>query len=147
MRLIHDSVRSTIQRFGSTAKPLVPGSRRTISRRQRPVSGDRPGRFRALVTLVGEHHLDEGKALPRAAVEHARGPVAVLDVRGVNHHAQHQAERVDQRVALDALRLLARIKAGFLASRPPFSADLTVWLSMMAAVGAASRPSASRKAR
>ncbi len=38
LRLSQESVRSTIQRFGRTSKPLTPGSRRTISSRQLPVA-------------------------------------------------------------------------------------------------------------
>jgi len=38
---------------------------------------------------------------------------------------------------LDAFRLLARVKARFRALRPPFSADFTLWLSMIAAEGLA----------
>jgi len=49
-------------------------------------------------------------------------------------------------MALDALGLLARVKAGFLRFAPPFSADLTVWLSTIAALGRGARPSASRRA-
>jgi hypothetical protein len=62
----------------------------------------------------------------------------------MHHRAQHQAEGVDQDMALDALGLLARVIAGFRRAGPPFSADLTVWLSMIAALGLASRPSPRR---
>jgi hypothetical protein len=43
-----------------------------------------------------------------------------------------------------ALNLFARIVAMRVNARPPFSALFTLWLSMMAAVGLASRSSASR---
>ena len=37
LRLIQERARSTIHRFGRTAKPFVPGSRRTISSVHLPV--------------------------------------------------------------------------------------------------------------
>ena len=58
--------------------------------------------------------------------------------------AQQQAERVDQDVPLLALDLLARVVARRIDARPPFSALLTLWLSMIAAVGLASLPALSR---
>jgi hypothetical protein len=47
-------------------------------------------------------------------------------------------------VPLLALDLLARIVPVRINARPPFSALLTLWLSMMAAVGLASRCACSR---
>jgi hypothetical protein len=57
---------------------------------------------------------------------------------------QHQTERVDKDVALLALDLLAAIVAMWVDRRPPFSAPFTLWLSMIATVGLASRPARSR---
>ena len=54
--------------------------------------------------------------------------------------AEQQAGRVDRDVTLAALDLFTRV----VAPRPPFSVVLTLWLSMMAALGLASRPSRSR---
>jgi hypothetical protein len=62
-----------------------------------------------------------------------------MDVR-----VQHEAERVDGDMALLALDLLAGIEARWINVGPPFSAPLTLWLSMIATVGLASRPSRSR---
>jgi hypothetical protein len=58
-----------------------------------------------------------------------------------------QALRIDKHVPLLALDLLARIVAGRIDAGPPFSALLTLWLSMMAAVGLASREAVSRQSR
>ena len=55
-----------------------------------------------------------------------------------------QAQRVDEDVALLALDLLARIVAVRINAGPPFSALFTLWLSMIAAVGLASRSPCSR---
>ena len=49
---------------------------------------------------------------------------------------------VNQRVALAPVDLLARI----IAARPPASVVLTLWLSIIAADGLASRPTRSRSA-
>jgi hypothetical protein len=58
----------------------------------------------------------------------------------MNHYRQQQSQGVHYDMALAARDLLARI----VASGPPFSVVLTVWLSMMAALGVGSLPSASR---
>jgi hypothetical protein len=55
-----------------------------------------------------------------------------------------EALRIDKDVALLAFDLFARIVAARIDAGPPFSALFTLWLSMMAAVGEASRPAASR---
>ena len=57
---------------------------------------------------------------------------------------QQKALRIYQDVALLAFDLLSRIKTGRVDREPPFSALLTLWLSMIAAVGLASRPASSR---
>ena len=64
----------------------------------------------------------------------------------MNDGVQQQAERVYQNMALLALDLLARIIAMRVDARPPFSALFTLWLSMIAAVGLASRSAYSRHA-
>ena len=71
--------------------------------------------------------------------------IAILNVGGMNEGVQQQAERVYQNVALLALDLLARIIAMRIDAGPPFSALFTLWLSMMAAVGLASRSACSRQ--
>jgi hypothetical protein len=55
-----------------------------------------------------------------------------------------QALRIDEDVPLLALDLLACIEPVRVDRRPPFSALLTLWLSMIAAVGLASREAAWR---
>ena len=58
----------------------------------------------------------------------------------LEHEAAHVG--VDQRVALALLDLLARI----VAAGPPASVVLTLWLSIIAPLGLASRPTRSRSA-
>jgi hypothetical protein len=72
--------------------------------------------------------------------------IAILDVAGVDHDAQQEAERVDEDVALAPRDLLARVEALRVDRGPPFCAARALWLSMIATVGLASRPSASRTA-
>ena len=64
----------------------------------------------------------------------------------MNRHAQQEAERIDEDVAFAAFDLLARIEALGIEKSPPLGAPLVLWLSMIAAVGLASRPSCSRTA-
>ena len=73
-----------------------------------------------------------------------RAAVAILDVGGVHDGVDQQALRVDENVPLLALDLLSRIVARRVDRGPPFSALFTLWLSMIAAVGLASREAASR---
>jgi hypothetical protein len=57
---------------------------------------------------------------------------------------QHQTHRIDEDVTLLALDQLAGIEAMRVNGRAPFSALFTLWLSMMQAVGLASRSACSR---
>jgi len=52
--------------------------------------------------------------------------------------------RIDQNMPLLALDQLARVEAVAVDADPPFSALFTLWLSMMQAVGLASRSAFSR---
>ena len=101
---------------------------------------------RALIAAIGEDARDERKQGPRSFGQHLSGTVAVLGVGGMNRHAQQQAERIDEDVALAAFDLFARIEALGIEKSPPLDAPLALWLSMIAAVGLASRPSCSRTA-
>ena len=98
------------------------------------------------IAAVGEDALDEGEEASGAPVEHARRAVAILDVGGVDDDVQQQAKRVDEDVTLASRRLLARVVARRIDRGPPFEAPRAVWLSMIAAVGLASRPARSREA-
>jgi hypothetical protein len=63
----------------------------------------------------------------------------------MNHREQQQTLRVYQDMALLAFDFLARIIARRINAGPPFSALLTLWLSMIAAVGLAWRSACSRQ--
>ena len=66
-------------------------------------------------------------------------PMSVLDIGRVDHNGQQQTHRVYHDVPLAPRHLLASV----IATRPPFSVVLTDWLSMIAALGVGSLPSAS----
>ena len=99
----------------------------------------------ALIAGIGEQRLQE-RIHPEQRREQQDAAVAILNVGGMNDGMQQQAQRVYQNVALLALDLLARIIARRIDAGPPFSALFTLWLSMMAAVGLASRSACSRQA-
>jgi hypothetical protein len=58
----------------------------------------------------------------------------------MHQHGQKKAERIDQDVPLASVYLLPDI----VAAGSPFSVAFTLWLSMMAAEGAPSRPALRR---
>ena len=99
--------------------------------------------FRPLITAVGIE-LEQERMQAEQGGEQQRPAVAILNVGRMNDGVQQQALRVYQDMALLALDLLARVIAVRIDRGPPFSAALTLWLSMIAAVGLASRPACSR---
>jgi len=103
----------------------------------------RGAKDRPFVGTVGEQRFEIGEEAEQRH-QQSVAAVAILNVGGGDDAVQEQALRIDQNVALLALDQLARIKAGRIDARPPFSALLTLWLSMMQAVGLASRSAFSR---
>src|SRR5437660_795140 len=98
---------------------------------------------RPLIATVGEEPLQEGEGAEQGRHQH-RAAVAVLDVGGVDDGVHQEALGIDKNVALLAHDLLAGVVTRRIDAGPPFSALLTLWLSMIAAVGLASRAAASR---
>src|SRR5919106_263319 len=74
---------------------------------------------------------------------HRKQASRVLNVGRVHDHAQQKPLRVHRDGALAPFQPLGGIPA----ARAPFSVVLTLWVSMIAAVGLASRPSPSRSMR
>ena len=72
--------------------------------------GDHLGHLWPLVSGIGKDALDKREGSPRRAQQVARA-IAVLHVGRVDDHAQQEAQRIDQDVALAAGDFLARIKA------------------------------------
>src|SRR5271165_7411281 len=92
-----------------------------------------PLEFRPLIAIVGVELQQERKhAKQRGHQQHA--PVTVLNVRCVDDALHQQALRIDEDVSFLALDLLCGIKP-MRVREPPFSALLTLWLSIMPAVG------------
>lgn len=106
--------------------------------------GAQPGlEVRPLIPAIGIELQQEGaEAEQRPHQQHAA--IAVLDVGGMDDRLHQQALGVDQGMALLASDLLARVVARRVDAGPPLSAPFTLWLSMIAAVGLASRPACSR---
>ena len=138
-------VRSTIQRLGSTTKPLAWSERLTISvtARLRHDIGDAVREDRSGIGAVGEQFAEE-RELSEQRGQQQDAAIAVLNVSGSHQRVQQQTQRVDQDMALLALDQLAGIEAMRIDRRPPFSALFTLWLSMIQAVGLASRSACSR---
>ena len=107
------------------------------------LAADGASEYRALIATVSVEFAQE-----RIQAEQHRqqlGPaIAILPVGGQHNGLHQQTLRVDQDVPLLALDLLARVVPGRIATRPPFSALLTLWLSMIATVGLASWSASSR---
>jgi len=104
------------------------------------------GRGFSLIAAVGEDPLDEGEQAPHG-FEDEQTTVAILDAGRMNHDVQREAQRVDQDMSLLSFDFLARVIARRVDPRPPFSAPLTLWLSMIAAVGLAALSACARVAR
>ncbi len=134
--------RSTIQRLGKTRKPLALSERLTISTSRRAGAFHRGLEWRSLIAAVGIELAQKRIEAKQSCHDHDAA-VAVLDIGGMHHGVHQQALGIDQDMALLALDLLARIIARPVRD-PPFSALLTLWLSMMAAVGEASLSTCSR---
>ena len=82
------------------------------------------------VSSVREDHLQAAKTRAQL-LDQQLGPVAILNVGGMNHQSEDQPQRVDDHMTLAAQRFLARVVTPV----PPFSAVLTVWLSRMPTLG------------
>ena len=68
-------------------------------------------------------------------IQHLLGAVPVLNVGRMHRHCQQQPQGIDHYVTPPRY-FLTRV----VAARPPFSVVLTLWLSMIAALGLARRP-------
>jgi hypothetical protein len=99
--------------------------------------------LRSLIGRIGKQ-LPQERMHSKHRGEQHDSTVAVLDVGAMNDGVQQQAQRIYENVALLALDLFARIVAMRIDPGPPFSALFTLWLSIMAAVGLASRSPCSR---
>ena len=97
----------------------------------------------SLIAAVRKELLQKWKHAKQSC-EHETAAIAVLNAGRMNERVNQQALRIDENVPLLALDLLSRVVTGRIDRRPPFSALFTLWLSMIAAVGLASREACSR---
>ena len=97
----------------------------------------------SLIAAIGEQLLKKRK-FPEQCAQDESASIAILNVSAMDDGVKQQAYRVDENMPLFAFNLLARIIAMRIDAAPPFSALFTLWLSMTAAVGLASRPASSR---
>ena len=86
------------------------------------------------IGAVGEQFAQEGE-LPEQGEQQQHAAVAILNVGRSDQRVQHQTERIDEQMALLALDQLAAIEARWVDAKAPFSALLTLWLSITQAVG------------
>ena len=100
-------------------------------------------KHRSSIGAVGEQFTQE-RELAEQSGHQQNTAVAVLNVSSGHQCMQQQAQCIDQDVTFLALDQLAGIEAGRVDTRAPFSALLTLWLSMTQAVGLASRSACSR---
>ena len=98
---------------------------------------------RSRIGLVGKQLAQEGE-LPEPGAQQQHAAVAILNIGAGDQRVQHQTERIDQQMALLALDQLAAVVAMRVDAGAPFSALLTLWLSITQAVGVISRPAFSR---
>ena len=97
----------------------------------------------SLIAAVGEQFLQE-RIASEQRLEDQNAAVTVLDIGRMNQRVQQQPYRIDEDMPFLAFALFPRIIPARVNAAPRFSALLTLWLSMIAAVGLASRPIASR---
>lgn len=85
---------------------------------------------------------NESKAQEAVAypTENELGSIPILNVGCMDYYSNNQSQCVYQQMPLAAVDFLA----GIISVKPPFSVVLTDWLSMIAALGSASRPSPMR---
>ena len=103
------------------------------------------GKLVSAVAAIRKDVADEGEQAA-GLFDKRRGAVPVLNAGGDRLDAKQQSYRIDNCVAFDAFDLFTSVVANGIPAAAPFSVALTAWVSMMAAVGEASRPSASRQA-
>ena len=143
LRPHHENDLSTSQRRGSRTKPLhVVAAFDDFDAQRRNFSDDGVD-LTGVVAAVGPNMFEPGKAVADLAL-HERRAISVLHAGGVDVDAQRQTLRIDQRANFVTLHLFTGVIAGQAVMTAPFSADFSDRLSMIAAVGLASRSISSR---
>jgi hypothetical protein len=92
---------------------------------------------------VGKQFLEKRESCEQVGQDH-QAAIAILHISRRHHRVQQQSHRINEDMTLLALDQLAGIEPMRIDADPPFSALFTLWLSMMQAVGLASRWACSR---
>ena len=98
---------------------------------------------RSSVSAIGEQFCEKRK-LTEQRCQQPDAAVTILNTSGMNDRVQQQTLHVDENMSFLAFDQFARIEPVRINAGPPFSALFTLWLSMMQAVGLASRSAFSR---
>ena len=96
-----------------------------------------------MISTVGKQLRKERKPTEQRR-QQCDAAITILNASGMNDGVQQQTQRIDENMSLLALDQFARIEPVRINAGPPFSALFTLWLSMMQAVGLASRSAFSR---
>ena len=104
------NVRSTTHRRGRTSTPFAVSDRLTICSVQSPILSSAPRSFGRVNPPSAKTCRSQGQAW-RMDFRTAGAPVAVLDVGGMNHQPEQEADGVDDDVALASLNVLGGVKA------------------------------------
>jgi len=91
------------------------------------------------ISPIGPNEPDAQEAVAYPS-EKEFGSIPILNVGCMDDYSNNQPECVYEQIPFAAVDFLA----GIISMEPPFSVVLTDWLSMIAALGSASRPSAMR---
>src|SRR5579863_2578189 len=99
--------------------------------------------YRPSIARIGKQLFEKREQSEQSRQNH-QPAVAILHIGRCHQRVQRQPHRIDQDVPLLALDQLACIEPMWIDAGPPFSALFTLWLSMIQAVGLASRSASSR---
>ena len=100
-------------------------------------------KHRPRVGRVGKQFLEKREPSEQSGQNH-QPSIAILHIGRCHQRVQQQSHRIDEHMALFAFDQLAGIEPIWIDADAPFSALFTLWLSMMQAVGLASRSASSR---
>lgn len=100
-------------------------------------------KHRPLISAVGEKLFQEWEQAEQCGQQHDAA-VSILNARRMHDRVQEHPLRIYKYVPFLALDAFARVKPVRVDASPPFSALFTLWLSIIQAVGLASRPACSR---
>lgn len=101
------------------------------------------GSFLTLISTIGDG-FGEARMNGAGHFGERRNDITILYIGRRHNQTEQQTERIDRDMALLPLDFLTRVKPCLINMLPPFSADLTDWLSAIASVGEVSRSACSR---